>query len=158
MQLHQLKPKTQRKAGKRVGRGGKRGTTSGHGTKGQKGRAGASVKPGFRGGDKRIWELFPKLRGATSKPGNARPHRKHRFFRLRHDKPAAINLDLLNAFSDGQVVNPQALAERGLIESVKQGVKILGSGALKRKLTFEGVVLSAAAKEKVAKAGGTISQ
>ena len=59
MQIHQLKPKTARSFAKRVGRGGKRGTTSGKGTKGQKSRAGSYVRPGFRGGDNRLWQLFP---------------------------------------------------------------------------------------------------
>ena len=69
MQLNQLKSHTKRKDAKRVGRGGKRGTYSGKGTKGQKSRAGAGFKQGFRGGDNRLWQLFPKLRGATKKPG-----------------------------------------------------------------------------------------
>ena len=67
MQIHELKPDHPRKHRKRVGRGGKRGTFSGKGTKGQKSRAGASVKPGFRGGDTPLWKIFPKRRGAGKK-------------------------------------------------------------------------------------------
>lgn len=67
MQLHELKPIHPRKRRKRVGRGGKRGTFSGRGTKGQKSRAGASVRPGFRGGDTPLWKVFPKQRGAGKK-------------------------------------------------------------------------------------------
>lgn len=156
MQLHHLKPKTLRLGKKRVGRGGKRGTTSGHGTKGQKGRAGASVKPGFRGGDKRIWELFPKNRGATKKHGNARPHRKHRFYQYRAAKAVPVNLDMLSVFADGQTVNSQTLLEHGLIANVHQSVKILGGGVLKRKLTVQGVTVSKSAAEKITKAGGSI--
>ena len=96
MDLSNLKPKTLRKSSKRVGRGGKRGTTSGHGTKGQKGRAGSSVKPGFRGGDNRIWQLFPKQRGASKKPGGKGIHVKHRFYMLRHSKSTVLNLGDLN--------------------------------------------------------------
>lgn len=156
MQLHQLQSKTPRKSQKRVGRGGKRGTFSGHGTKGQKSRAGSSVKPGFRGGDNRIWQMFPKLRGASKKPGNASPHPKHRFYQLRHDKPTVVNLNSLNSLDDGQTVSPELLLEKGFIDSVKNGVKILGEGELKKKLNFNSVKFSVSAKEKIIKAGGEI--
>ena len=156
MQLHQLKPKSYRSKGKRVGRGGKRGTTSGAGTKGQKGRAGAGVKPGFRGGDNRLWQLFPKQRGATKKPGNSRPHRKHRFYHLRNQKPAVINLSDLNVFSNGDAVTPELLLERGMVESLKGGVKVLGSGELKKKLTLKGLALSKAAQEQLTKSGSSV--
>lgn len=156
MQLHQLQSKTPRKSQKRVGRGGKRGTFSGHGTKGQKSRAGSSVKPGFRGGDNRIWQMFPKLRGASKKPGNASPHPKHRFYQLRHDKPAVVNLNLLNELDGTQEVNPTLLLEKGLIDSIKNGVKVLGDGELTKKLTFRGLKFSVTAKEKILKAGGKI--
>src|SRR3990167_957289 len=105
MNLNQLKSHTPRKSAKRVGRGGKRGTFSGHGSKGQKSRAGSSVKPGFRGGDNRLWQLFPKQRGATKKPGSNRPHMKHRFFQVRHKKPDVLSLDFFNAFNDGTILN-----------------------------------------------------
>lgn len=156
MQLHQLQSKTKRKSSKRVGRGGKRGTFSGHGTKGQKSRAGSSVRPGFRGGDNRIWQMFPKLRGASKKPGNASPHPKHRFYQLKHEKPAVVNIGLLNELNGEQTVNPELLLEKGFIGNTKNGVKILGEGELKKKLVFKGVKLSASAKEKIIKAGGTI--
>lgn len=158
MQLSNLKPKTRRLSTKRVGRGGKRGTTSGHGTKGQKGRAGASVRPGFTGGNARPWQQFPKLRGASKKHGNKKPHRKHRFFAVSHAKPMAINLFALSIFLDGDTVSPASLAEKGLIRSAHTAVKILGTGDLKRKLTFTGVVVSASAKGKIEKSGGTINE
>jgi large subunit ribosomal protein L15 len=158
MQLSNLKPKTVRKSTKRVGRGGKRGTTSGHGTKGQKGRAGASVRPGFRGGDNRIWQLFPKQRGASKKHGNKRPHRKHRFFSVAVKVSVPLNLHDLNIFADGDTVSPTTLREKGLVTIAKQQkVKILGTGDLKRKLTFSDVLVSASAKGKIEKAGGTIA-
>lgn len=157
MDLSQLQPNTLRKSAKRVGRGGKRGTYSGKGMKGQKSRAGAGVKPGFRGGDNRLWQLFPKQRGASKKPGNASPHRKHRYFQLRTEKPAVLNLDVLNRFSDGQLVNPGMLAEQGLISDAKMRVKILGDGELKKKLEFHGFAFSKSARQKIAKAGGTIT-
>ncbi len=156
MELHQLKPKSPRTYSKRVGRGGKRGTFSGKGTKGQKSRAGAGVKPGFRGGDNRLWQLFPKQRGASSKPGNSRPHAKHRYFQLRHNKSAVLNLDVLNKFADGTLITPELLLEKGVIMNSSNGVKVLSNGELKRKLEFQGLEFSAPAREKVTKAGGLI--
>lgn len=158
MQTHTLKPKHPRKKHKRIGRGGKRGTTSGSGTKGQKSRAGASVRPGFRGGDNRIWQLFPKQRGASSKPGNKSPHHKHRFYSIKRYKPWEVNLRDLAVFKDGDTVSIATLIEKGLISTNASSVKILGTGELKRKLTLSGVTISAAAREKVEKAGGTITE
>ena len=155
MQLHQLKP-TNRKTKKRVGRGGKRGTTSGHGTKGQKGRAGASVRPGFRGGDKPIWAMFPKSRGASRRHGSGNPriHHKHRFFSLKHTKPEVLNISEFNRF-DG-VITPEILLKEGVVFSIKKGVKILGGGELTKKIEFQGFLFSESAKEKALKAGATI--
>ncbi len=156
MNIHQLKPRTPRAFAKRVGRGGKRGTTSGKGTKGQKSRAGAGVKPGFRGGDNRIWQLFPKQRGASKKPGNSSPHQKHRFFQLKHGKSAAINLGAFDKFSEGQEVTAEMLIAEGIIHGTKDKVKVLGGGILKKKLILKGFTFSDSAKAKIAKAGGTI--
>lgn len=158
MNIHQLKPKTPRTFSKRVGRGGKKGTTSGKGTKGQTSRAGAGIKPGFRGGDNRLWQLFPKQRGASKKPGSNRPHRKHRYYQLRHDKAMVVNLDVFNRFAEGQEVTTDMLISKGILRSGSNGpVKVLGNGTLKKKLSFQGFVFSASAKEKVAKAGGSIA-
>ena len=156
MDLSNLQSKTPRKVAQRVGRGGKRGTYSGKGMKGQKSRAGAGIKPGFRGGDSRIWQLFPKQRGASKKPGSNRPHKKHRFFQLRHEKYAILNLDKLNIFEDGQLLTPEVLAKEGLI-SPGVDVKILGDGDLKKKLDFQGFTFSKSAKEKILKLGGKIT-
>jgi len=149
MKLNELQPKTRAIRTKRVGRGGKRGTTSGGGTKGQKSRAGAGVRPGFRGGDNRIWQLFPKQRGASKKPGNSRPHRKHRHYQVRYSKPVVINLSDLNIFSNGDVITPELLLERGVVESIKRGVKVLGDGELTKKLTFERMMFSESAQKKL---------
>lgn len=157
MQLSTLKPKHPRKKHKRIGRGGKRGTTSGQGTKGQKSRAGASVRPGFRGGDNRIWQLFPKRRGASSKPGNKSPHRKHRYYSIKRFKPWEVNLRDLSVFREGETVSPATLAEKGLVAAGADRVKILGTGELTKKLSFSDVLVSAPAREKIGKAGGTIS-
>lgn len=156
MNLSELKSKTPRKPSRRVGRGGKRGTYSGKGSKGQKSRAGAGFKPGFRGGDNRIWQLFPKQRGASKKPGSNRPHMKHRFYQFRAEKPPVFNLDFFNRFEDGQVVSPKMLAEQGWINKLEKNVKILGNGDLKKKIDFQGFKFSESAREKVAKTGGKI--
>lgn len=155
MDLSNLQPKIRRKIAQRVGRGGKRGTYSGKGMKGQKSRAGAGFKPGFRGGDNRIWQLFPKQRGSSKKPGSNRSHKKHRFFQLRHDKPAILNLGQLNIFDDGQLITPGLLAEKGLI-SFDVDVRILGDGELKKKFEFKGMAFSKSAKDKIIKSGGMI--
>lgn len=155
MHLSNLKPKHRRLSAKRIGRGGKRGTTSGAGTKGQKSRAGASVRAGFRGGVKPPWQQFPKLRGASKKHGNKRPHHKHRFFSMHRTKPWSINLRSLEVFHAGDIVSPASLLAKGLVPS-KGSVKILGMGDLKKKLTFTGVSLSASARAKIESAGGTI--
>lgn len=154
MNLSDLKPNTTRKSQKRVGRGGKRGTFSGSGSKGQKSRAGAGVKPGFRGGDNRIWQLFPKKRGASKKPGSSRPHHRHRFFQLRHSKPEVLDLNILNKLKEGQLVTPDILIQEGLVSS--KDIKILSDGELNKKLNFEGLRFSNSAKQKILKAGGSI--
>jgi large subunit ribosomal protein L15 len=157
MDLSRLKPNTPRKSQKRVGRGGKRGFTSGHGTKGQKGRAGASVKPGFRGADNRLWQLFPKQRGASKKPGNSSIHVKHRFFQLKHDKLSVVNMFDLNKFKSGETITPEILLKAGLVYKIKKGVKVLGNGELKTKLNFAGLAISKTARAKIEKLGGTIN-
>lgn len=147
MQLHQLKFKHKKKKVRRVGRGGKRGTYSGHGSKGQKSRAGARIRPGFRGGDNPIWKLFPKQRGATK-----RVDIKHSKFRVTYHKPAIINLGALDShFQENETVSPKTLMQKGIIDSAKHGVKILAGGETKKKLKFSGVKFSKAAQGKVSK-------
>lgn len=152
MQLNQLKSTTQNKKRRRVGRGGKRGTFSGHGSKGQKARAGTRIRPGFRGGDNPIWKLFPKQRGATKKVDI-----KHAKFQVRRNKPAIIDLGSLSShFNDGDKVSPPTLIKKGLISNLKNGVKILGDGELTKKLNFSGLSLSKSAQEKILKSGSII--
>lgn len=153
MQIHQLKLTIKHKRRKRVGRGGKRGTFSGRGSKGQKSRAGHRIRPGFRGGDNPVWKLFPKQRGATKKTDV-----KHALFQPRKSKPVVLNLGDLGAnFSEGEKVTTRALIKRGLVKTAKHGIKILGTGELKKKLNFSGIDFSAPAKEKIMKAGGQIN-
>ncbi len=152
MQLHQLKPKNRNKKTKRVGRGGKRGTFSGRGSKGQKSRAGARIRPGFRGGDNPVWKLFPKQRGSTRKV-----EIKHAKFRIIRTGPAVVNLDILESvFQDGDTISPKVLARKGVVGTGKM-VKILGGGELKKKFKFSGFKFSKSARDKILKAGGTIN-
>ena len=147
MQLHQIKPTIKRKSKKRVGRGGKRGTYSGKGLKGQKSRAGAGIKPGFRGGDTPLWKKFHKARGASKKVDA-----KKRGFQLRHPKSSVVNLrDLNRRFNEGETVSPQTLLEKRLVKKIKHGVKILGKGELRKKLIFKGVGMSKSVKERIVK-------
>lgn len=124
MQLHELKPKHKSKRKKRIGRGGKRGTYSGRGMKGQKSRAGRGPRPALRDIVKRI----PKKRG-------------YRFKSIKK-KPQIVNLkDLQKHFKSGEKITPETLLEKGLISKIKgrmPEVKILGEGKLIKKLTIEG--------------------
>lgn len=137
MQLHQLKPKHKLKKKKRIGRGGKRGTYSGKGIKGQKSRAGRKFAPVIR----ELIKKYPKLRGYR--------------FRGQDKNLAIVNIgDLDKKFKESEVVNPKALLERKLIRRIKgktPKVKILGRGELKKKLTIENCELSKSAKEKIEK-------
>jgi large subunit ribosomal protein L15 len=152
MQLHQIHPTIRTEDRKRVGRGGKRGTFSGRGSKGQKSRAGARIRPGFRGGDNPIWKLFPKQRGASKKV-----EIKHALFQPHYPKPAVINLGKLDAyFHEGDKVTSNILVKKGIIKTAKKGIKILSDGELKKKLNFVGLKISKVAVEKIIKAGGTI--
>ena len=152
MQLHKL-PKNKMRKRKRVGRGGKRGSYSGKGMKGQKSRAGHKPRAGFRGGDNPIWKLFPKQRGSTK-----RVDVKHRKFYVRRDRPAAINLSVLDgAFENGATVSIAELVAKELVIPTRAGVKILGTGEISKKLVIENIPLSKSAAEKIVKAGGTIN-
>jgi large subunit ribosomal protein L15 len=137
MQLHQLKPKHKLKKKKRIGRGGKRGTYSGKGIKGQKSRAGRKFAPVIR----ELIKKYPKLRGYR--------------FKGQDKNLAIVNIgDLDKKFKESEVVNPKALLERKLIRRIKgktPKVKILGRGELKKKLTIENCELSKSAKEKIEK-------
>ncbi|MEK9167968.1 MAG: uL15 family ribosomal protein [Patescibacteria group bacterium] len=148
MQLHTLKRNTPNKKSRRVGRGGKRGKTSGRGTKGQKARAGRKLRPELRDTIKKI----PKMRG----------HGKNRARTVNAEKVRAqgVNLGVLeNVFSNGDMVNPVILVQKGVVRNMKGKtpiVKILGNGTLTKKLTIERCMASKSAKDGIEKAGGTI--
>lgn len=143
MQLHQLQRETPNKRQKRVGRGGKRGKTSGRGTKGQKARAGHRIRPDVREQIKKL----PKLRGYAMKSIA--------------DRPAVINVGTLeHIFSAGETITPRLLADRGLITARRNEMpkaKILGDGELSKKLMISGCLVSKSAREKIEKAGGSIA-
>ncbi len=143
--LHTIKQKRKTKSKKRIARGGKRGATSGKGTKGQKSRAGHRIRPAERDLIKKI----PKLRG-----------RGKNTFKSIRSKKAPVNLnDLEKMFSSGDIINPKVLIEKGLVMkrgSVIPVVKILATGILTKKFTVQGCHVSASAKIKIEKASGEV--
>jgi len=147
MQLQNLKPTHKKKKPKRIGRGGKKGTYSGRGMKGQKSRAGARFQPIVR----ELVKKYPKLRGYRFSSGE----------KIRRMKPFSLNLDALqNKFKEGEEITPKALLEKGLVRRIKGGtprVKILSRGEVKNPLTFKGCQVSKVARDKIEKAGGKIS-
>ena len=147
MQLHQLKPKHKLKKRKRVGRGGKRGTYSGRGMKGQKSRAGRRLKPIIIDLIKR----YPKLRG----------YRHQTRSQALGLEPQVLNLSLLEKkFEADEKVSPESLLGKRLIHRIrgrKPQVKILGGGEIKKALIIEGCQTSKEAKEKIEKAGGKVT-
>ena len=138
MQLNTLKRQHDTKAKKpRVGRGGKRGTSSGKGTKGQKSRSGHRIRPAIRD----LIQRLPKLRGYANKPVTA--------------ETTPINIGDL-AKVKGTVVSMKTLLEAGLLRSASATAKILGDGEITRAITIEGLKVSASAKAKIEKAGGKV--
>jgi large subunit ribosomal protein L15 len=147
MRLHSLNPGSgARKRRKRLGCGESsgKGKTCGKGHKGQKSRSGASIRPGFEGGQMPLIRQLPK-RGFN----NAR-------FKTEY---AIVNVGVLEErFEDGDVINETALRDRGLVKGRWAGVKILGVGELKKKLSVEADKVSDSAREKIEKAGGSIAE
>ncbi|PYK17031.1 MAG: 50S ribosomal protein L15 [Verrucomicrobia bacterium] len=145
MRLHNLQPRPgSRHRVKRLGCGESsgHGKTSGKGHKGQKARSGGSIRLGFEGGQMPLIRRLPK-RGFN----NAAFHKRY----------AIVNLDDLNAFKAGTAVNEQLLRESKLVRGHFVGIKILGDGELKHGLKVEADKISTTAREKIEKAGGTIT-
>jgi len=145
MRLHNLQPRPgSRHRVKRLGCGESsgHGKTSGKGNKGQKARSGGSIRLGFEGGQMPLIRRLPK-RGFN----NSAFHRRY----------AIVNLDDLNAFKAGTAVTEQVLRESKLVRGDFVGIKILGDGELKHGLKVEADKISAAARAKIEKAGGTIT-
>ncbi len=143
MQLHQISKNKSDKVSRRVGRGGKRGTFSGRGVKGQKARSGRKLRPEWRDALKSI----PKKRGYN--------------FKTIQNRSAIINLEKLDRiFKDGEMITPVVLSQKGLISKISgrlPKVKILGQGQVSKKFSFKGVTFSASAKDAIIKAGGKIN-
>lgn len=143
MQIHELKVKA-KKSRKRVGRGGKRGTYSGKGMKGQKSRSGGNVDPLFAGGQTSLIQKLKKIRG----------------FKAIAPKKNVISLDAIEKnFKDGDTISVKTLLEVGLIQRsrAKNGVKVLGTGTLKKKITTDkDTFVSESAKKAIEKAGGKV--
>jgi len=140
MQVNTIKPNTPGRNRRRVGRGGKRGTYSGRGMKGQKSRSGARIRPAIRDLIKRI----PKLRGdsAALPPG---------------DPATPITLTQLgNAFKGGEAVTMKTLAKANLIPAATSAVKIVSGGYAPAKVKVYGVPVTKAAREAIESAGGSV--
>ena len=152
LNLSNLKPASPRKDRKRVGRGpgSGKGRYSGRGIKGQKARSGShKMRPGFEGGQTPIYMRVGKQRGPYSKDAMPiGPHRTHM---------AAVNVRDLDRFDAGAEVTPEVLAEAGLIRNARTEVKILGQGELSKKLSVTAHAFSAAAREKIEGAGGSVT-
>lgn len=141
MKLHELKPsegsrKTRNRVGRGIGSGN--GKTSGRGHDGQNARSGGGVRPGFEGGQNPLIQRLPK-RGFTN------PTRK---------EYAIVNLETLNRFDEGSEVTPALLVETGVVSNEKNGIKILGNGAIEKKLTIRAHKFSKSAQEAIEAAGG----
>jgi large subunit ribosomal protein L15 len=143
MRLHDLKPRPGAKhRRKRLGQGeaSGHGKTSGRGGKGQTARSGSSIRPGFEGGQMPLIRRIPK-RGFN----NARHTTRY----------LPVNLGDLNSFDEGARVDAAALRGAGLANGRIPGIKILGGGELRRKLTVAAHAFSASAKSKIEAKGGT---
>ena len=145
MRLNDLKPqKGAKHRKKRLGNGESSGLgkTCGKGHKGQKSRAGCGIRPGFEGGQMPIFRRLPK-RGFNNVT-----------FATKYE---TLNVSELEAaFEDGAVVNEAALREAGIINRSLDGIKVLGDGELTKKLTVQVDKVSASAREKIEKAGGSV--
>jgi len=145
MQIHNLKRKIKNKKKVQVARGGKRGKTAGRGTKGQKARAGHKIRPELRDMIKRI----PKLRGRGVNSNKS----------IQTDA-VGVNLNLLSGFKAGEIVSPKILTDKGVISTISgryPRVKLLSVGDITVALKIRDCEVSAGAKAKIEKAGGTVT-
>ena len=142
MQFHELRSTHKRKRTKRIGRGGKKGTYSGRGIKGQGARSGARFQPGIR----ELIKRYPKLRGSGAK--------------VRNREIFAVNVELLDKyFESGETVTPSILVEKNIVKRIKgvvPKVKILGKGEIAKALIIQNCDVSKSVKEKIEKAGGSV--
>ena len=141
MYIHDLTPaegSTHSNKRKGRGHGTGNGKTAGRGHKGQKARSGGGIRIGFEGGQMPLARRVPK-----------------RGFNNIFAKPlTAINVAALERFPDGATVGQQELLESGVLSKCEYGVKILGNGAITKKLTVRAAAFSVSAKQKIEAAGG----
>ncbi|MBI5878348.1 MAG: 50S ribosomal protein L15 [Chloroflexi bacterium] len=145
MKAHDLKsPQGASHRRRRVGLGHSagQGKTAGRGIKGQGSRSGGTKAPYHEGGSLPFVRRLPFMRGEG-------------FTNMNRVEYAPVNVqELAHAFADGDTVNPESLVAAGLLKSVRSRVKVLGDGALAKKLTVQAHAFSASAKDKIEKAGG----
>jgi len=129
-----------------VGRGSSsgRGTTAGKGNKGQQSRSGGKTYVGFEGGQMPLYRRIAQ-RGFSNYPFK----KEYVCFNVR---------DLEAKFADGDTVNREALVKKGLLDNVNALIKVLGDGDISKKLTVDVDKISASAKDKIVKAGGTVAE
>lgn len=145
MQLNSIKPafgasKDRKRIGRGPGSGHGKTATKGH--KGQKARSGGSIKPGFEGGQMPMQRRLPK-RGFTP---------------LTRKEYIVININQLDMFETGSVVDPAAIISRGLVSNIRDGIKILAKGSLTKSLTVKAHKFSTSAKELIIAAGGSVEE
>jgi large subunit ribosomal protein L15 len=145
IRLHNMRPRpgsTHRVKRLGCGESSGHGKTSGKGHKGQKARSGGSIRLGFEGGQMPLIRRLPK-RGFN----NAAFHKNY----------AIVNLSDLASFKEGTVINEQLLREKKMLRGNGDGLKVLGDGELKHAVTIEADKISASAREKIEKAGGSVT-
>ncbi|MEK7157321.1 MAG: uL15 family ribosomal protein [Patescibacteria group bacterium] len=147
MQLNTISPRVKTHKPEPVGRGGKRGKTSGRGGKGQTARAGHKIRPEVRD----LIKKLPKRRG----------HGKNRARTVRTNRipTSAVNFTALEvAYKAGEIVSPASLVSRGIVRRAKGRapiVKILGTGTLTKALVIKGCMISDVARAALLAVGGT---
>lgn len=141
MYIHEIKSSGFKKKTKRVGRGGKRGTYSGRGQKGQKARSGHRIRPAERD----LLIRIPKLRGIKNKP--------------KSDAPLAISLTRLASLAArmGGTVSKETLFDLGVLRNKRSAVKILNTGSISVPVEVKGIPVSEAARAKISAAGGSVA-
>ncbi|MBB5183549.1 50S ribosomal protein L15 [Catenisphaera adipataccumulans] len=141
MKLHEMKSTASRTARNRVGRGpgSGNGKTSGRGQKGQKSRSGGGTRLGFEGGQTTLARRLPK-RGFTN---------------FNRKEYAIVNVETLNRYDEGTVVNIDLLMQDKVVDKPMSGLKILGNGELNKRLVVQAKKFSKSAKEAIEKVGGT---
>ncbi len=143
MKLYDLKPaEGTNKSKSRVGRGhgSGNGKTAGRGHKGQNSRSGGGVRPGFEGGQMPLHRRVPK-RGFTN---------------IFAKEYVEVSVSKLNVFEDGMVITPELLKSSGIVKNLRDGVVILGSGEISKKLTVKATRFTKTAVEKIETAGGKV--